>query len=104
MNDSDFRLPDDCTTMAEVRAGVDATDRALMEMLDRRFGYMRAAARIKQQRGAVRDEGRKAEVIANARRDADKWGLPADALAQIWNDLVEASIAYEMDEWERIRA
>ena len=104
MNDSDFRLPDDCTTMAEVRAGVDATDRALMEMLDRRFGYMRAAARIKQQRGAVRDEGRKAEVIANARRDAEMRDLPADALAQIWNDLVEASIAYEMDEWERIRA
>ena len=103
MNDSNFKLPDDCTTMAEVRAGVDATDRALMELLDRRFGYMRAAARIKQQRDAVRDEGRKAEVIANARRDAETRDLPADALAGIWNDLVEASIAYEMGEWDRIR-
>ncbi|MEO1968009.1 MAG: chorismate mutase [Sphingomonadaceae bacterium] len=104
MNDSDIKLPDDCTSMAEVRAGVDATDRSLMELLDRRFGYMRAAARIKHQRDAVRDEGRKAEVIANARRDADTRDLPADALAGIWNDLVEASIAYEMDEWDRIRA
>lgn len=100
---TDYRMPDDCTTMVEVRTGVDATDRELMALLDRRFGYMRAAARIKTQRSAVRDEGRKAEVIANARRDAENRGLPADALAAIWNDLVEASIAYEMDEWDRIR-
>ena len=100
---TDYLMPDDCTTMAEVRRGVDATDRELMALLDRRFGYMRAAARIKTDRNAVRDEGRKAEVIANARRDAEGRGLPADALAAIWNDLVEASIAYELGDWDRIR-
>ncbi|MFA9201732.1 MAG: hypothetical protein ACEQR8_11235 [Cypionkella sp.] len=46
--------PEDCATMADVRAGVDATDRALMALLDRRFGYMRAAARIKPSRTAPR--------------------------------------------------
>ena len=98
------KLPQDCTTMAEVRAGVDATDRALMDLLDRRFGYMRAAARIKTDRGVVRDEARKAEVIGNARADAAARGLPADALAAIWDSLVEVSIAYELVEWDRIRA
>ena len=95
--------PEDCTTMAEVRAGVDATDRALMELLDHRFGYMRAAARIKTDRGVVRDEARKAQVIDNARADAAARALPADALAEIWERLVEASIAYELVEWDRIR-
>ena len=56
----------DCTTMAEVRAGVDALDRALAALLGRRFAYMDAAARIKTERGAVRDEARKAAVIAQA--------------------------------------
>lgn len=97
------KLPEDCMTMAEVRAGVDATDRALMDLLDRRFGYMRAAARIKTDRGVVRDEARKAEVIANARADAAARGLPADALSAIWEQLVETSIAYELIEWDRIR-
>ena len=60
----------DCTTMAEVRAGVDAVDRELVALLARRFGYMDAAARIKPTRSAVRDEARKAQVIANARREA----------------------------------
>ena len=102
--DTDYLLPDDCTTMAEVRRGVDATDRELMALLDRRFGYMRAAARIKTDRTVVRDEARKAEVIANARSDAGKRGLPADKIEQMWELLVETSIAYELIEWDRIRA
>jgi isochorismate pyruvate lyase len=101
---TELRLPNDCLTMTEVRAGVDETDRALMALLDRRFGYMRAAARIKSERGAVRDEARKAQVIANARAAAAERALPAEALAAIWHDLVEASIAYELDEWDRLRA
>ncbi|QYJ05972.1 chorismate mutase [Qipengyuania flava] len=99
----DFKQPEDCTDMREVRIGVDTTDRELMELLDRRFGYMRAAARIKPDRGVVRDEGRKAEVIDNARADAAARGLPADRIAQIWDELVETSIAYELAEWDRIR-
>ncbi|OBX18346.1 chorismate mutase [Erythrobacter sp. QSSC1-22B] len=101
---SDIKPPEDCSDMREVRIGVDATDRALMELLDRRYGYMRAAARIKQDRGAVRDEGRKSAVIDNARVDAEARGLPAEELAAIWDRLVESSIAYEMVEWDRIRS
>ena len=99
-----FKLPEDCTDMREVRIGVDATDRELMELLDRRFGYMRAAARIKQDRNVVRDEARKTEVIDNARADAEKRDLPAGKIAQIWGELVETSIAYELVEWDRLRA
>lgn len=99
---SDYPLPEDCKLMAQVRAGVDATDRELMVLLDRRFGYMRAAARIKPDRNAVRDEARKVAVIANAKADAEARGLPADALAAIWDMLVESSIAYELTEWDRL--
>ena len=82
--------------MAEVRAGVDQVDRELIALLRRRFDYMDAAARIKPERGHVRDEGRKAQVIANARAGAAEAGMPADAIAAIWDALVEASIAYEL--------
>ncbi|MFN2100780.1 chorismate mutase [Altererythrobacter sp. MF3-039] len=100
---SDLLLPDHCETMSDVREGVDATDRALLELLDRRFGYMRAAARIKQDRDTVRDEDRKARVIAAAVAGAETRGLPSEEIAQIWDQLVEASIAYEFDEWDRLR-
>jgi isochorismate pyruvate lyase len=103
MTDLPAKLPDDCETMVDVRIGVDATDRALMELLDRRFGYMRAAARIKPSRDAVRDEERKANVIGEAVKDAEARGIPGDVIADIWERLVEGSIAYEFVEWDRIR-
>ena len=85
-----------CTTMTEVRAGVDALDRELVALLRQRFDYMEAAARIKPARSAVRDEPRKAQGIAQARAEAERLGLPAEAVAAMWETLVEASIAYEM--------
>ncbi len=101
---SDLPLPpEDCTTMPEVRAGVDALDQELVALLARRFGYMRAAARIKPTRDAVRDEARKASVIAAAVREAEAHGIPADVIAEIWERLVEGSIAYEFGEWDRVR-
>ena len=93
----------DCTTMTEVRTGVDALDRELVALLARRFAYMDAAARIKPARGAVRDEARKAEVIAHARAEAERLGLPAAVIADLWERLVEASIAYELDRFDRTR-
>lgn len=89
-------LPDDCRSMAEVREGVDSVDAEIVTLLARRYGYMRAAARIKQNREAVRDEPRKAEVIANAVAHAEKLGVPADTVAALWELLVEDSIAREL--------
>ena len=101
---SDTILPGpDCTTMTQVRAGVDALDRELVALLARRFAYMDAAARIKPARGAVRDEARKAEVIANAQAEAERLGMPAAVIADLWERLVEASIAYELDRFDRTR-
>jgi isochorismate pyruvate lyase len=90
-----------CTTMTEVRAGVDQVDRELVALLARRFAYMDAAARIKPTREAVRDEARKAQVIANVRALAREAGVPDTAVATLWEALVEASIAYEFEAFDR---
>ena len=97
---TDILTPEECATMAEVRAGVDATDRAIAALLATRFGYMRAAARIKPERGQVRDKARKAQVIANAMASARAGHWPEQAAADLWETLVEASIAYEFTRWD----
>lgn len=102
MNDSILAGPD-CTTMAQVRAGVDQIDRELVALLGRRFGYMDAAARIKGSRGEVRDEARKAQVIANARAAAAEAAVPDVVVADLWERLVEASIAHELAAFDRRR-
>lgn len=96
--------PDNCATMAEVRAGVDALDRELAALVARRFAYMRAAARIKADRAAVRDEARKVAVIAAAAAYAERAGAPAERVAAVWETLVENSIAYEFEQWDALHA
>lgn len=86
--------------MAEVRAGIDALDAELVGLFARRFAYMRAAARIKPDRGMVRDEARKAEVIVNAAHLAGELGIPSPLIAELWDRLVEGSIAYELNAWD----
>lgn len=100
---TDIRNPEDCTTMAEVRAGVDAVDRQVVALVARRFGYMDAAARIKPDRSVVRDEARKSEVIENVKAAAREHAIDPGLLARLYDQLIEASIAYEFDEFDRIR-
>jgi isochorismate pyruvate lyase len=86
---------EDCQSMTDVRAGVDAVDAELVALLARRFGYMRAAARIKTERATVRDEERKAQVIANVQAAARAHGVPEPLVGALWEMLIESSIAYE---------
>ena len=95
--------PEKCISMAEVRAGVDAVDQALVALLVKRFGYMDAAARIKDQRAAVRDEARKLEVLNNVKAAALASGLPEEPIVKLWDLLVESSIAYELEQWNANR-
>jgi len=96
--------PENCDTMADVRAGVDAVDAQLVDLLAVRFAYMDAAARIKTERSAVRDEARKQQVLANVKDAARNVGIPAEVVGDLWELLVEASIAYELEKWDTNRA
>jgi isochorismate pyruvate lyase len=89
--------------MTEVRAGVDQIDRELVALLARRFGFMNAAARIKPDREAVRDEDRKQQVIDNVRREARTAGIPETVVAAVWETLIEGSIAYELERFDSLR-
>ena len=100
MNET-VKAAEDCTTMAEVRAGVDALDCALVALLGQRMRYMEAAARIKPDRDQVRDEPRKAQVIANARAQARAQQVPEALVGDLWERLVEGSIAYELDKFDQ---
>jgi isochorismate pyruvate lyase len=97
------KLPEDCQTMAEVRAGVDALDRELVRLLVTRQGYMHAAARIKPTREAVYDADRIEDVVAKVLNEARAQGLSADIAEPVWRKLIERCIAHEFDRWDATR-
>lgn len=100
----DRPAPADCTTMAEVRQGVDALDRQLVALLAERQRYMDAAARIKQDRAAVRDNARVEDVVAKVKAEARKAGLSEAIAEPVWRTLIEGCIAYEFEVWDRLRS
>jgi len=95
--------PEACETMAEVREGVDALDRALVQLIAERVRYMDAAARIKDDRGVVRDEARIEDVVAKVKAAATEAGLPHDVAEPVWRQMIERCIAHELVEWDRLR-
>lgn len=97
---SDRVKPAHCRTMEEVRAGVDALDREIVALLGERFRYMEAAARIKPDRTAVRDEWRKADVLGKVAAHAVEADVPEAVAADLYEDLIEASIAYELERFD----
>jgi isochorismate pyruvate lyase len=96
--------PETCQTMAEVRQGVDALDRALVILLAERQGYMDAAARIKAERAAVRDEARIEDVVAKVKAAARAAGLSEAIAEPVWRLLIERCIAHEFERWDQQRA
>lgn len=89
--------------MAEVRAEIDALDRAIVALLADRLHYIDEAARIKQSRDQVRDEARIAEVLKKVEAEARRIGANAGVLMETYHTLIEASIAYELEQFERLR-
>jgi len=92
-----------CTNMAEVRAEIDALDRAIVALLADRLHYIDEAARLKQSRDQVRDEARIADVLEKVETEAVSLGADPKVVASAYRALIEASIAHELDEFDRLR-
>ena len=95
--------PEACATMAEVRQGVDALDRALVLLLAERQRYMDAAARIKPDRSVVHDEARIEDVVAKVLAAAGPAGLSPAIAEPVWRTLIDRCIAHEFETFDRTR-
>ena len=91
---------EECTSMTEVRVAIDDCDRRIVTLLAERMRYIEAAACIKQDRNAVRDEARKAEVIDHAAAVAAEAGFPPALARAIYDLLVEGSITHELERFD----
>ncbi|MFZ1482793.1 MAG: chorismate mutase, partial [Paracoccaceae bacterium] len=88
--------PQDCNSMADIRAEIDRLDEDLVRLFAERSGYIDRAAQIKAEADLpARIEARVEEVVQNVRRHADTYGLPPDLVEKLWRRLIDWSIARE---------
>lgn len=92
-----------CADMAEVRAEIDALDRAIVALLADRLHYIDEAARLKASRDQVRDEARVADVLEKVEAEARRLGADSKVIAAAYRALVEASIERELESFDRFK-
>ena len=93
-----------CASMQEVRHHIDALDDILVPLLVERGAYMTQAARIKVNASDVRDEARIEGIVQRVRAAAIEQGGHPDVVERIYRDMMEAYIAFEVQEFGRLRS
>ncbi|MFE9749610.1 chorismate mutase [Saccharothrix saharensis] len=86
------------TSLAEVRARIDAIDSDLVRLLARRQDLVRAAAAFKSDDQAVRAPDRVARVIASVRERASAENLDPAVAEAVWRAMIGAFIELELAE------
>ncbi len=96
-----MKHPDECTSMEEIRAEIDRLDRQVIALLAQRFAYVKAASKFKTSETGVRAPERVEAMLWQRRAWAEQEGLNADAIEQLYRDLVTYFIEEEMKHWNR---
>ena len=92
--------PDQCGSLAEIRAEIDRRDRQVIALLGERLAYVKAAAKFKTDATAVKAPDRFAAMLQQRRDWAAEEGLSPDVIEKVYRDLVNHFIAEEMKHWQ----
>ena len=95
--------PTACSTMAQVRQCIDDLDMQIVALLAQRTSYMTQAARIKERHDQVRDNERVQYIIGRVGQAMQAQGFPPQIAQAAYQALIEQSIAFEEQEFLRLR-
>ncbi len=100
MADNDIRkLPQECSTIAEVRNEIDNIDSQIIKLLSTRFDYVREVVKYKEKTATgIEASDRRAAVINSRRQWAQKAGLDPDVVGNIYDTLID----YFIDEEKKL--
>lgn len=88
-----------CATLGEVRAGIDAIDRELVDLIARRARLVKDATRFKRDAAQAAAPARQAEVFARVRalagHHADAFPDLPDLVETTWRTMVAGFVARE---------
>lgn len=94
------KKPEDCANMNEVRAEIDRVDRALVDLLAERWGYVDRAWFFKRSPEEASVPWRNRDVIDKVKARAAEAGMPPEMAESLWRSIIGWGIQYEE---ERLR-
>lgn len=94
-----MKLPNECTSIEEVRYEIDNIDQEIIRLLAVRFGYVREVVKYKEKSAdGIEATDRKNQVFQTRRQWAEAQGLNPDVVEEIYRRLVQ----YFIDEEKKI--
>lgn len=92
------RSPADCTDMSHVRDEIDRIDRALVDLIAERLGYVDRAWQLKNNPSEATVPWRIQQVIDKVKARADERHLPPELAEALWRQMIGWFIQYEEEQ------
>ena len=90
------RTPEQCRDLSDVRIEIDRVDKALVDGIAERFGYVERAWQLKLEAGQEANvPWRNQQVFDKVRARAAEKGLPPELVEALWRQMVGWFIQFE---------
>jgi isochorismate pyruvate lyase len=84
-----MKTPQECSTIEEIRKGIDNIDRQIIELLGQRAEYVNEIIRFKSNKEEVEAKKRYDEVLRMRRQWATEQNLSPDIIETIYKVLIQ---------------
>jgi len=91
-----MKTPDECRTIEEVRSEIDRIDRAIIEAIAQRRGYVHAVMQFKRSAEDVHAHERQRQMLAVRRAWAEEHTLSPELVEKLFRSMVDHFIAEEL--------
>jgi isochorismate pyruvate lyase len=95
-----MKTPEQCESIADIRAEIDRRDRQIVTLLGERLQYVRAASKFKTSEASVRAVERVRSLLEHRRAWAEEEGLDPEVVEKMYRDLLNFFIEEELNDWK----
>ncbi|MHA6195948.1 isochorismate lyase [Pseudomonas wadenswilerensis] len=96
------KTPEDCTSLADIRDGIDFHDRQIFEALQKRLGYVRQAVRFKASEQAIPAPERVAAMLGERLEWAAAAGFDPAFIETLYEQIIQWNIQQQIVHWRSI--
>ncbi|HKS15090.1 MAG TPA: isochorismate lyase [Pseudomonas sp.] len=99
---SQLKSPEACTSLADIRAGIDFHDRQIFEALEKRLGYVKAAVQFKANEQAIPAPERVAAMLEERLEWAASAGFDPQFIEALFGQIIHWNIQQQIQHWRSI--
>jgi len=92
-----MKNPEDCTSITEIREGIDLIDKQLIELIGKRFQYVKEIVKFKSNKEDVEAKPRYEEVLRVRKQWAAEQNLNPDIIETIYKTMIQYFIEEQLN-------